>query len=123
MTIRPVPPSVPWFSIRAKFASVPGLSPPYQLSISLTLDVAISVFFQFWFVVCQFAFFMFHPSAPDNRVSLFGRRVAESMGQRILDLAKAASRISPHLQFRQWGKERSQGAAIAARGGRLVGVS
>src|SRR5262245_46062846 len=36
ITIRPVPPSRPWFSMRARLVSVPGLSLPYQLRISRT---------------------------------------------------------------------------------------
>src|SRR5262249_4551469 len=36
ITMRPVPPRRPWFSMRARLVSVPGLSLPYQLSISRT---------------------------------------------------------------------------------------
>src|SRR2546427_5668506 len=44
MTNRPVPPSFPWLSSRARFVSVPGLSLPYQLKISFTRSVLISAF-------------------------------------------------------------------------------
>src|SRR5580765_6633456 len=36
MTMRPVPASVPWFSMRARFVRTPGFSLAYQLRISFT---------------------------------------------------------------------------------------
>src|SRR5580698_7217865 len=43
MTRRPVPPNLPWFRSRARLVKVPGLSLPYQLKISFTRGVFISV--------------------------------------------------------------------------------
>src|SRR5579884_461447 len=41
MTSLPVPARRPWFSMRARFVSVPGLSAPYQERISRTRSVIL----------------------------------------------------------------------------------
>src|SRR5688572_21542161 len=43
MTIFPVPPSVPWLSMRARLVTTPGLSEPYQDRICFTRSLAAIV--------------------------------------------------------------------------------
>jgi hypothetical protein len=47
MTSFPVPANRPWFNNRAKLVSVPALSAPYQLRISLTRGVIVALLVAF----------------------------------------------------------------------------
>src|SRR5437660_885065 len=47
MTSFPVPANRPWFNSRARLVSVPALSAPYQLRISLTRGVIVALLIAF----------------------------------------------------------------------------